>query len=114
MDNDIRNTKRTSLHHRPTEERKGTGGGLNDGRKHILTFHDTGSSYRNCRIHLSDGTYRQKDYEGGTKMIKQLHKGEVAQTLLERINELTEVCDDVETALVIKHLSEARQIILNS
>lgn len=47
-------------------------------------------------------------------MIKQLHKGEVAQTLLERINELTEVCDDVETALVIKHLSEARQIILNS
>ena len=37
MDNNIRNTKRTSLHHRPTEERARTGGGLNDGRKHIIT-----------------------------------------------------------------------------
>lgn len=47
-------------------------------------------------------------------MTNQLHKGEVAQGLLERINELTKVCNDVQTALVIKHLSEARQIVINS
>ncbi|MGW6194001.1 hypothetical protein ACWFRC_25840 [Bacillus cereus] len=47
-------------------------------------------------------------------MTNQLHKGEVSQALLERINELTKVCNDVETALVIKHLAEARQILLNS
>ncbi|WP_179877662.1 hypothetical protein [Bacillus pseudomycoides] len=47
-------------------------------------------------------------------MTNQIHKGEVAQALLERINELTKVCNDVETALVIKELAEARQIILNS
>ncbi|MED1403834.1 hypothetical protein P4U07_13530 [Bacillus mycoides] len=41
-------------------------------------------------------------------------KVEVSQSLLERINELTKVCNDVETALVIKHLSEARRILLNS
>lgn len=73
-----------------------------------------GGSHSVQRIHLSDGTHRQTDYEGGTKMTKQLHKGEVAQTLLERINELTKVCNDAETALVIKHLAEAREIIINS
>ncbi|MBZ4223108.1 MULTISPECIES: hypothetical protein [Bacillus] len=31
-------------------------------------------------------------------MMQQLHKGEVAQALLERINELTKVCNDAETA----------------
>ncbi|KWU54913.1 hypothetical protein AWW70_26240 [Bacillus mycoides] len=46
-------------------------------------------------------------------MTKQLHKGEVAQTLLERINKLAEVCNDAETALVIKDLAEARQIVIN-
>lgn len=98
MDNNIRNTKRTSLHHRPTEERTGTGGGLNDGRKHILTFNDTGGSYLNGWIHTSDGLDRKKVYGGGIKMMQQLHKGEVAQALLERINELTKVCNDAETA----------------
>ncbi|MGE0981309.1 hypothetical protein [Bacillus cereus] len=43
-----------------------------------------------------------------------LNKMEVAQMLLERINELTKVCNDAETALVIKDLAEARHIILNS
>ncbi|WP_353055041.1 hypothetical protein [Bacillus thuringiensis] len=47
-------------------------------------------------------------------MTNQLHKGEVAQELLERINELTKFCNDAETAVVIKHLAEARQVILNS
>ncbi|WP_318582904.1 hypothetical protein [Bacillus paranthracis] len=47
-------------------------------------------------------------------MTNQLHKGDVAQTLLERINELTQVCNDAETALVIKDLAEARRILLNS
>ncbi|MGM1405164.1 hypothetical protein ACS2CM_23785 [Bacillus cereus group sp. BceL309] len=47
-------------------------------------------------------------------MTNQLHKGEVAQELLERINELTKVCNDVETAMVIKDLAEARRILLNS
>ncbi|MEE6185527.1 MULTISPECIES: hypothetical protein [Bacillus] len=47
-------------------------------------------------------------------MTNQLHKGEVAQKLLERINELTQVCNDAETALVIKDLAEARRILLNS
>ncbi|MFJ8457308.1 hypothetical protein [Bacillus paramycoides] len=47
-------------------------------------------------------------------MTNKLHKGEVAQALLERINELTKVCNDAETALVIKDLAEARQILLNS
>ncbi|MGI8282727.1 hypothetical protein AB2568_031105 [Bacillus mycoides] len=42
------------------------------------------------------------------------NKVEVAQVLLERINELTKICNDAETALVIKDLAEARQIILNS
>ncbi|MGG0207798.1 hypothetical protein [Bacillus mycoides] len=114
MDNNIRNTKGTSLHHRSTEERKRAEGGVNIGRKHILTFNDIGGSYRNCRIHLSDGTHRQTDYEGGTKMTNTLNKMEVVQALLERINELTEVCNDAETALVIKNLAEARQILLNS
>lgn len=59
MDNNIHNTKRTSLHHRPTEERTGTGGGVNDGRKSILTFNDTCVSYLPCRIHLPDGSDRQ-------------------------------------------------------
>lgn len=47
-------------------------------------------------------------------MTSQLHKGEVAQELLERINELTKICNHVETALLIKNLAEARQILLNS
>ncbi|MDA1657909.1 MULTISPECIES: hypothetical protein [Bacillus cereus group] len=47
-------------------------------------------------------------------MTNQLHKGKVAQDLLERINELTQVCNDAETALVIKDLAEARRILLNS
>lgn len=44
MDNNIRNTKRTSLHHRPTEERERTGGGLNDGGKHIITVNRISSN----------------------------------------------------------------------
>ncbi|WP_179863638.1 hypothetical protein [Bacillus pseudomycoides] len=47
-------------------------------------------------------------------MTNTLHKGEVVQALLERINELTKVCNDAETALVIKDLVEARQILINS
>ncbi|HDR4908325.1 hypothetical protein PDN50_28230 [Bacillus cereus] len=47
-------------------------------------------------------------------MTNQLHKGEVAQELLERINELTKFCNDAEAALLIKNLAEARQILLNS
>ncbi|WMY18237.1 hypothetical protein P3F89_27340 (plasmid) [Bacillus tropicus] len=47
-------------------------------------------------------------------MKNQLHKGEVVQTLLERINELTKKCSDEQTALIIKHLSEARQTLINS
>ncbi|WP_277956430.1 hypothetical protein [Bacillus sp. TH19] len=43
-----------------------------------------------------------------------MNKIEVAQALLERINELTKLCNDVETGLVIKHLAEAREIIINS
>ncbi|WOA61021.1 hypothetical protein [Bacillus mycoides] len=43
-----------------------------------------------------------------------MNKIEVAQALLERINELTKLCNDVETALVIKHLAEAREVIINS
>ncbi|MEK4581815.1 hypothetical protein [Bacillus sp. FSL R12-0074] len=43
-----------------------------------------------------------------------MNKIEVAQALLERINELTKICNDTETALVIKHLAEAREIIINS
>lgn len=77
-------------------------------------MHGAGGSHIIQRIHLSDGTHRQTDYEGGTKMTNQLHKGKVAQALLERINELTKLCNDVETALVIKHLAEAREIIINS
>lgn len=74
-------------------------------------MYGTGGSYSIQRIHLSDGSDRQKVYEGGREMTK---KVEVSQSLLERINELTKVCNDVETALVIKHLSEARRILLNS
>ncbi|WP_186327242.1 hypothetical protein [Bacillus cereus] len=47
-------------------------------------------------------------------MTNTLNKIEVAQMLLERINELTQVCNDAETALVIKNLAEARQILLDS
>ncbi|MFK4380191.1 hypothetical protein ABH948_005641 [Bacillus sp. RC218] len=47
-------------------------------------------------------------------MTQQLQKGDVTQALLERINKLTEVCNGAETALVIKNLAEARQILLNS
>ncbi|MEC5238546.1 hypothetical protein [Bacillus mycoides] len=43
-----------------------------------------------------------------------MNKIEVAQVLLERINELTKVCDNAETALVIKDLAEARHTLLNS
>lgn len=39
---------------------------------------------------------------------------EVAQSLLGIINKLTQVCNDVETALLIKNLAKARQILLNS
>ncbi|WP_189644976.1 hypothetical protein [Bacillus toyonensis] len=42
-----------------------------------------------------------------------LNKIEVAQKLLERINEITQVCNSAETTLVIKNLAEARKIILN-
>lgn len=52
MDNNIRNTKRTSLHHRPTEERTRTEGGVNNGRKHILIFHGIGCISHLCRIEL--------------------------------------------------------------
>ncbi|MEW9139091.1 hypothetical protein ACQGSH_22315 [Bacillus wiedmannii] len=47
-------------------------------------------------------------------MTNVLNKIEVAQMLLERICELTKVCNNVETALVIKDLAEARRILLNS
>lgn len=47
-------------------------------------------------------------------MTNTLNKIEVAQMLLERISELTNVCNDAETALVIKNLAEARQILLDS
>lgn len=47
-------------------------------------------------------------------MTNKLSKVEVAQALLEKINELTEVGDSTETALVIKYLAEARTILLNS
>ncbi|MGH1276974.1 hypothetical protein ACQVWA_26870 [Bacillus cereus] len=47
-------------------------------------------------------------------MTNTLNKIEVAQELLERVNELTKVCNHVETALLIKNLAEARQILLNS
>ncbi|HDR8494205.1 TPA: hypothetical protein QC448_005314 [Bacillus cereus] len=46
-------------------------------------------------------------------MTNTLNKIEVAQELLERINELTKVCNHAETALVIKDLAEARRILLN-
>ncbi|HHQ2481066.1 TPA: hypothetical protein ACSPJ7_005461 [Bacillus cereus] len=46
-------------------------------------------------------------------MTNVLNRMEVAQKLLERINELTQVCNDAETALVIKDLAEARRILLN-
>lgn len=42
------------------------------------------------------------------------NKVEVAQSLLERINELTKNCIDEQTALIIKYLSEARQTFINS
>ena len=58
MDNNIRNAKRTSLHHRPTEERARTGGGLNDGRKHIITFNDSGYIHWGCGIHSLNGLDR--------------------------------------------------------
>lgn len=87
---------------------------MNNGRKHILTFNGTSCSHWPCWIHISDGTHKQTDYEGGAKMTNQLHKGKVAQELLERINELTKICNSAETALVIKNLAEARQILLNS
>ncbi|BCA37277.1 hypothetical protein BwiPL1_56590 (plasmid) [Bacillus wiedmannii] len=58
MDNNIRNTKRTSLHHRPTKERARAGGGLNDGRKHIITSNDSGSIHFTCRIHSFNGLDR--------------------------------------------------------
>ncbi|UNP84859.1 hypothetical protein [Bacillus mycoides] len=45
-------------------------------------------------------------------MTNQLHKGEVAQAILERINELTKICNNAEIALVIKDLAEARQVLL--
>ncbi|MDT3494941.1 hypothetical protein NLU03_10900 [Bacillus toyonensis] len=47
-------------------------------------------------------------------MTTTLNKMEVAKLLLERINQLTQDCNDAETALVIKNLAEARQILLNS
>ncbi|WP_175574070.1 hypothetical protein [Bacillus anthracis] len=47
-------------------------------------------------------------------MTYRLHKGEVAQELLERISELTKVCNDVEMTLVIKDFAEARQTLLKS
>lgn len=77
-------------------------------------MHGAGGSHSIQRIRVFNGTYRQKAHEGGIEMTKQLHKGEVAQALLERINELTKVCNDAETALVIKDLAEARKILLNS
>ena len=77
-------------------------------------MHGAGGRYRTCRIHLSNGADRQKVHEGGREMTNQLHKGEVAQNLLERINELIKFCNDAETSLVIKDLTEARQILLNS
>ncbi|WP_172805494.1 hypothetical protein [Bacillus mycoides] len=74
-------------------------------------MHGVGGSHIIQRIRVFDGSDRQKVYEGGTKMT---NKVEVAQVLLERISELTKVCNDAETALVIKDLSEARHILLNS
>ncbi|WP_180228790.1 hypothetical protein [Bacillus cereus] len=47
-------------------------------------------------------------------MTNVLSRMEVAQKLLERINELTQVCNDAETAVVIKNLAEARRILLDS
>lgn len=64
MDNNIRNTKRTSLHHRPTEERTRTGGGLDNGRKFILTFYGISCIARFSRIGISYGTHTETDYEG--------------------------------------------------
>ncbi|MED1303682.1 hypothetical protein P4U65_24655 [Bacillus pacificus] len=47
-------------------------------------------------------------------MTTTLNKIEAVELLLERINQLTLVCNSEETALVIKNLAEARQILLNS
>lgn len=44
MGNKRSTSVRTSLHHRPTEERTGTGGDLNDGRKHIITSNRSSSN----------------------------------------------------------------------
>lgn len=74
-------------------------------------MHGTGGSHSFQRVRVFDGTYRQKTYEGWWK---KMNKIEVAQVLLERINELTKVCDNAETALVIKDLAEARHTLLNS
>ncbi len=64
MDNNICNTKRTSLHHRPTEERTRTEGDVNDGRKFFLAFHGTSCIPRFCRNGVSHGTHKKTDYEG--------------------------------------------------
>lgn len=61
MDNNIRNAKRTSLHHRPTEERTRTGGGLNDGRKHIITSNRSGGNMCIRIPGTPNGCMEQKD-----------------------------------------------------
>jgi len=52
MDNNIGNANRTSLYHRTNEERKRTGGGVNSGRKFILTLHGISCISHFCRIEL--------------------------------------------------------------
>lgn len=52
--------------------------------------------------------------QGGREMSEQLTKIEVAQNLLERINELAKSCNDENVVWMIKELSEARRILLNS
>lgn len=51
------------------------GGEINNGRKHILTFYGSNSCYRIRRIHLSDGSNKQKVYEGGRKMNSKMFYG---------------------------------------
>ncbi len=61
MDNNIRNAKRTSLHHRPTEERTGTGGSLNDGGKHIITSNRSAGNMCICLPGTPNRCLGQKD-----------------------------------------------------
>ncbi|WP_215573352.1 hypothetical protein [Bacillus mycoides] len=77
MDNNIRNTKRTSIHHRPTEERTGTGGGLNDG-KSTITFHTISSNMR-CDIVSSFVRQAYQAVDEGCEMMTKEQRDEYEQ-----------------------------------